>query len=58
MKNIFAITLLFLFQISFLQAQTTYTNDWIDFDKTYYEIKVIKNGLHRISANTLAAEKK
>ncbi|MGB1204179.1 MAG: C25 family cysteine peptidase [Chitinophagales bacterium] len=56
MKNLFAIITLFLFQLSFLQAQTTYTNDWIDFDKTYYEIKVIENGLHRISATSLAAE--
>jgi len=31
----------------------TYENDWIDFSKQYFRIKVSKQGLYRINYNTL-----
>lgn len=38
------------------QAQsTTYRNEWIDYSKTYYKIKIIKNGLVRIPTAVLNA---
>jgi hypothetical protein len=37
-----------------LQAQV-YNNEWIDFSKTYYKLKVGKTGLHRVSKAELAA---
>ncbi|HVK96245.1 MAG TPA: C25 family cysteine peptidase, partial [Flavisolibacter sp.] len=32
-----------------------YNNEWIDYTKTYYKFKIVKNGLYRISQTTLAA---
>lgn len=32
-----------------------YNNEWIQFDQTYYKIKVSKDGLHRIPYSTLSA---
>ncbi len=32
-----------------------YNNEWIDFGKTYYKIKVGKSGLHRVAKTDLAA---
>lgn len=37
---------------SFLFAQI-YGNEWIQYDQTYFKIPVYKNGIHRISYNTL-----
>lgn len=34
-------------------AQLVYQNEWIDFNATYYKVKVAKDGLCRIPANTL-----
>ncbi|WP_089319080.1 putative type IX secretion system sortase PorU2 [Pontibacter ummariensis] len=31
------------------QAQEVYGNEWIDYSKTYYKIKVVNTGLHRLS---------
>lgn len=35
------------------RAQTTYYNEWIDYNLTYYAVKVGNNGLHRIVKDTL-----
>ncbi len=37
-----------------LQAQT-YGNEWIDYSKTYYKIKVARDGIYRIPASALSA---
>lgn len=37
-------------------AQSDYYNEWIDFDKTYYKIKLNRDGLYRIPTATLEAE--
>ncbi|KAA9332643.1 putative type IX secretion system sortase PorU2 [Adhaeribacter soli] len=58
-RNVF-----FLFLLSFLgvfatvsgQAQTlTYGNEWINYGQQYYKIKVVKNGMHRLTYNDLTA---
>ncbi len=36
------------------KAQTTYNNEWIDYSKTYYKVKVIHDALHRIPASVLS----
>ena len=36
----------------FMHAQSG--NEWIDYSKTYYKIKVAEDGVYRIDANTLA----
>ncbi len=50
-----ALLVLVLVNFTTLFAQTTapFNNEWIDFNKTYYKIKVAKNGLHRIPFSTL-----
>ena len=35
-----------------MQAQV-YNNEWINYNQNYYKIKVVKDGLHRLSYNTL-----
>lgn len=35
-------------------ADTLYGNEWIDFDKTYFRIKVATDGIYRVSYQTLA----
>lgn len=47
-------TLLFLLTGVAVSAQQ-FNNEWIDFSKTYYKIKLGKSGLHRIPQSTLAA---
>lgn len=44
--------LFFALSTTFLAAQS-HSNDWIDFTKSYYKIKVAKKGLYRISKSTL-----
>lgn len=47
-----------LFYLAFFgnyAAAQTYQNEWIDYDKTYYKIKVLKNGLYRIPTSLLEA---
>lgn len=48
------LTLCLLALWSFNAIGQTYNNEWIDFSKTYYKFKVIKNGLYRIPVSTLA----
>ncbi len=52
MQKILLTICLYCISISFLCAQD-YHNEWIDFDQTYYKIKVGNKGLHRISSNVL-----
>lgn len=49
----YCLTLL-LVMLSFATMAQNYGNEWIDFSKTYYKIKVIKTGLYRIPVSTLA----
>nr|WP_250427347.1 C25 family cysteine peptidase [Pontibacter ruber] len=35
------------------QAQTVYGNEWINYSQTYYKIKVVNNGLHRLGYSYL-----
>ncbi|MDH7461838.1 C25 family cysteine peptidase [Chitinophagaceae bacterium 26-R-25] len=51
-KN-YCLTLL-LVMLCFATMAQNYGNEWIDFSKTYYKIKVIKTGLYRIPVSTLA----
>ena len=45
---------LFLFFVSVsARAQTTYGNDWINFSQTYYKIKIVKEGVYRITQSQL-----
>ncbi|MES2647545.1 MAG: C25 family cysteine peptidase [Bacteroidota bacterium] len=46
-------TSLLLFFVSGLIAQ--FNNEWIDFSKTYYKIKVASNGIYRLSKSNLDA---
>jgi hypothetical protein len=58
MKNIAQslLTVVVLFAaLTSLQAQSTYRNEWIDYNKTYYKIKVSKEGLVRIPSSALSA---
>jgi len=36
-----------------MQATAQLTNDWIDFEKTYYKIKISEKGIHNLSYQTL-----
>ncbi len=58
MKNVGKIFPLFAILFTFQQivsAQTTkQANDWIDVTKTYYKIKVAKNGVYRVTQEQLA----
>ena len=38
-----------------LQAQTTYNNEWIDYSKPHYKIKVVNQSLYRIPYSVLEA---
>ncbi|OWY19755.1 hypothetical protein C7N43_11190 [Sphingobacteriales bacterium UPWRP_1] len=52
-----ALCIIWLLGISFgASAQTSapFNNEWINFDQTYYKIKVAKTGLHRIPYNALS----
>jgi hypothetical protein len=59
MKKASLLTLLFLFFLTFAQAQmqvggrTLYGNEWINYDQTYYKIPVAKDGVYRISRQAL-----
>lgn len=44
--------ILFIFILGSASAQT-YSNNWIDYNKTYYKFKVGANGLYHISQSTL-----
>jgi hypothetical protein len=48
------ILLLALFSFG-LQARAQYGNEWIDYNKTYYKIKVGKEGIYRVSLSSLPA---
>lgn len=37
-----------------INGQTFYGNEWIDYNKTYYKIKVAEDGLYKIDYKTLA----
>ena len=52
MKQIAIIHLLILSVLA-ASAQTTYKNEWIDHEKTYYKIKLNDDGLYRISSSVL-----
>lgn len=52
MKSLTLFLFCSLFSLGLL-AQGTYYNEWIDYDRTYYKIKVDKDGLYRINQNTL-----
>jgi len=55
MKQLFTLSVtLFLaivFQSTF--AQNDFSNSWFDYNKDYYKIKIAKEGIYRISKNTL-----
>jgi Peptidase family C25 len=42
-----------LFSQMFVGTDTLYGNEWIDYSKTYYKIKVANDGVYRIPAATL-----
>ena len=48
--SFFLILFCFLCQKPFAQ---TYNNEWIDFEQTYFKIKVAKSGLYRIPFSSL-----
>ncbi|MGV3586471.1 MAG: C25 family cysteine peptidase [Adhaeribacter sp.] len=50
--NILFFLLLSLAAAGKVQAQN-YGNEWIDYSQTYYKIKVIRNGIHRLDYNFL-----
>jgi hypothetical protein len=54
-KHKFLKIFLFVFLCFFLQGKliAQYNNEWIDYTKTYYKLKVGVNGLYRISSATL-----
>lgn len=45
---------LLLVMLCFTTMAQNYGNEWIDFSKTYYKIKIVKAGLYRIPVSTLA----
>lgn len=49
------IILLMLLLVAKLSYSQPYGNEWIDFSKTYYKIKVGVEGVYKISANDLSA---
>lgn len=53
MKKFIFIFALLLFSASIFSKE--YGNEWIDFNKTYYKIKVGKSGIYRIFYNTLVS---
>ncbi len=59
MKKLFPLLFLIFCFPSFLSAQmwngqdTLYGNEWIDYSKDYYKIKVAEDGIYRISQQTL-----
>ena len=50
---VMATIMLTLFAFNSLQAQIPFYNEWIDFDKTYYEIKVVDNQIYKIPYDVL-----
>ncbi len=58
MKLLFSF-LLFISTLSFLHAQmwngqdTLYGNEWIDYTKTYFKIKITEDGLYKVDYQTL-----
>lgn len=55
MKTKFLLLLVFLLCSLTLFSQTIYHNEWIDYTKTYYKIKLAENKLYRIPFSTLAS---
>jgi len=53
MKNIFTLGLLVCITIA---ANAQATNQWINFDKTYYKIKVAQDGIYRIDYTILTEQ--
>ncbi len=59
MKKLFPLLFLFFCFNPFLSAQmwngqdTLYGNEWIDYSKDYYKVKVAEDGIYRISYQTL-----
>lgn len=53
--SILQVLLFVFFNTISLKAQTggTFPNEWINYSKTYYKIKVAKDAMYRISGNTL-----
>ena len=62
MKRLFPLLFLVFCCSSFLSAQmwngqdTLYGNEWIDYSKDYYKIKIAEDGIYRISHQTLQNE--
>ena len=52
MNKIFITTALFLFSLHSYAQQ--YGNEWINFNQTYFKIKVIDKGIYRLSSSDLA----
>lgn len=48
------ILLALLVTCSFIAKAQVYNNEWIDYAKTYYKFKVVKDGVYRITQSTLA----
>ena len=53
MKKLFLL-LLVCWSCQTILAQP-YGNEWIDYSKTYYKLKVAQNGFYRLPYNTLSA---
>src|SRR5665213_1367237 len=50
---IWAIFYVFVFLAYNAQAQRKYGNEWINYGQSYYKIKVVQNGIYRVSYNDL-----
>jgi hypothetical protein len=53
MKHFYKIIFLFFILLSFEASAQNYANDWINYNQSYYKIKVWNNGVYRINYNTL-----
>jgi len=49
--------IIFFSILSFNSFSQNYGNEWIDYSQEYYKIKIVKNGIYRISRETLAKNK-
>lgn len=45
----------FLLIAGFIAKAQVYNNEWVDYSKTYYKLKVGKTGLHRIAQSVLSS---
>jgi|GEM_PF-74634 len=57
MKQFFTLTITFFIAIVFQNAfaQNDFSNSWFDYERDYHKIKIVKEGVYRISKSTLEA---